>query len=217
MKTDAEVKKDVEDELDWDPAVNATALGVAVKDGVVTISGHLLTYPEKWAIQKALQRVAGVKAVALELDVRLSPDHRRSDTDIAQAAEAALEQLSSIPGHAVRVMVDKGWVTLQGELDWDYQRRLVDKSVSHLKGVIGVSDDITLKHRPQPPDLAERIRKALVRRAEREARHIDVQANDNGSVTLSGTVHSWAERSAAEGTVRSAPGVRWVTNQLKVE
>ncbi|WP_029001387.1 BON domain-containing protein [Azohydromonas australica] len=216
MKTDAELKKDVEDELDWDPAVNATALGVAVKDGVVTISGHLQTYPEKWAIQKAMRRVAGVKAVALELDVRLSPDHRRSDTDIAQAAEAALEQLSSIPGNAVRVMVDKGWVTLQGELEWDYQRRLVEKSVSHLRGVVGVSDDITLKHRPQPPDLAERIRKALVRRAEREARHIDIQTSGNGSVTLSGSVHSWAERSAAEGTVRSAPGVHWVTNQLKV-
>ncbi|MDZ5456776.1 BON domain-containing protein [Azohydromonas lata] len=217
MKTDAELKKDVEVELDWDPAVNATALGVAVKDGVVSISGHLLTYPEKWAIQKALQRVAGVKAVALELDVRLSPDHRRSDTDIAQAAEATVEQLSSVPANAVRVMVDKGWVTLQGELEWDYQRRLVEKSVSHLRGVVGVSNDIALRHRPQPPDLAERIRKALVRRAEREARHIEIKTSGNGSVTLTGVVHSWAERSAAEGTVRSAAGVHWVTNQLKVE
>lgn len=217
MRTDAELKKDIEDELDWDPAVNATALGVAVTDGVVTISGHLQTYPEKWAIQKALQRLGGIKAVALELDVRLSLDHRRSDTDIAQAAEAALEQLSSVPGSAVRVLVDKGWVTLQGELEWDYQRRLVEKSVSHLKGVIGLSNDITLKHRPQPTDLAERIRKALMRRAEREARHIEIQANADGSVTLDGTVQSWRERSAVEGTVRRAPGVRWVVNQLKVE
>lgn len=217
MKTDAELKRDVEDELDWDPAVNATALGVAVRDGVVTISGHLQTFPEKWFIQKALQRVGGIKAVALELAVRLSPDHRRSDTDVAQAADAVLKHLSSIPANAVRVMVDKGWVTLQGELEWDYQRRLVEKSISHLKGVIGVSNDISLKHRPQPPDLADRIRRALVRRAEREARHIDIRVNANGSVTLSGTVHSWPERAAAEGTVRSAPGVHWVSNQLKVE
>ncbi|WP_157264382.1 BON domain-containing protein [Azohydromonas aeria] len=216
MKGDAQLKRDIEDEFDMDPAVQSTALGVAVKDGVVTVSGHLQTYAEKWAVEKALQRVSGIRAVALELDVRLSPDHRRSDTDIAQAAEAALSHLASIPATAVRLMVDKGWITLQGELEWEYQRRLVEKAVGALRGVIGVSNDTTLKQRPMPPDLAERIRQALVRHAQREARHLDIHVSGAGTVSLDGTVDSWREREAVEGTVRSAPGVRSVVNRLRV-
>jgi osmotically-inducible protein OsmY len=216
MKTDAELKKDVQDELAWDPAVDATAIGVAVKDGVVTLSGHLQTFAEKRAVRKALLRVDGVKAFALELDVRLSPQHRRSDTDIAQAAQTALANLAVLAQSSVQIMVDKGWITLQGELEWEFQRRLAEKTVGHLIGVVGVSNDITLKRYPMPPVLTERIRQALVRQAEREARHIDIRVNDNGTVTLGGTVHSWREREAAEGTARCAPGVQRVVNELKV-
>ncbi|WP_066342350.1 BON domain-containing protein [Azohydromonas lata] len=217
MKTDAELKQDVQDELEWDPAVDATTIGVAVEHGVVTLSGHLQTYAQKWAVQKALRRVAGVKAYALELDVLLAPNHRRSDTEIAQFAQAALQQLAVLPAAAVRLMVDKGWITLQGEVDWEFQRRLVEKTISHLTGVVGVSNDITLKHHSMPPDLNDRIRRALVRQAEREALHIKVQAHPSGTVTLRGTVHSWHERCAAEGTVRAAPGVRWVVNRIQIE
>lgn len=217
MKTDAELKRDVQDELDWEPAVDATAIGVAVESGVVTLSGHLQTCAQRWAVQKTLQRVAGVKAYALELDVLLAPNHRRSDTEIAQSAKAALQQLAMLPDAVVRLTVDKGWITLQGEVDWEFQRRLVEKTISHLKGVVGVSNDITLKHHTMPPGLDDRIRRALVRQAEREALHIKVQAHPNGSVTLSGTVYSWHERCAAEGTVRAAPGVRWVVNRIRIE
>ncbi len=217
MKTDAELKQDVQDELNWDPAVDATAIGVAVEGGVVTLSGHLQTYAQKWAVQKALQRVAGVKAYALELDVLLAPNHRRSDTEIAQCAQTALGQLAVLPDDAVQLMVDKGWVTVEGEVDWEFQRRLVEKTISHLKGVVGVSNDISLKHHAMPPDLADRIRHALLRQAEREALRIKVQAHSNGTVTLIGTVHSWHERCAAEGTVRAAPGVRWVVNRIQIE
>lgn len=217
MKTDAELKQDVQDELDWDPAVDATAVGVAVEGGVVTLSGHLQTYAQKWAVQKALQRVAGVKAYALELDVLLEPDHRRSDTEIAQSAQAALGQLAMLPDAAVRLTVNKGWITLQGEVDWEFQRRLVEKTTSHLKGVVGVSNDITLKHHSIPADLGDRIRRALVRQAEQETLRIKVQAHSSGTVTLRGTVHSWHERSTAERTVRAAPGVRWVVNRIQIE
>ncbi|WP_029001402.1 BON domain-containing protein [Azohydromonas australica] len=217
MKTDAELKQDVQDELDWDPAVDATAIGAAVECGVVTLAGHLQTYAQKWAVQKALQRVAGVKAYALELDVLLAPNHRRSDTELAQCAQAALQQLAMLSNVGVRPTVDKGWIKLQGEVDWEFQRRLVEKTISHLKGVVGVSNDITLKHHSTPPDLDDRIRRALVRQAEREALHIKVQAHPNGTVTLRGTVHSWHERCAAEGTVRAAPGVRWVVNRIQIK
>lgn len=215
MKTDAELKRDVEAELAWDPAIKSTAIGVAVKDGVVTLSGHLQTYPEKWAIEKALRRVSGVKAAALELDVRLSPDHQRSDTDIANAAENALKWHTQVPASAVRVIVDKGWITLQGELDWDYQRKSVEHALRNLVGVIGISDEITLKVRPTPAGLSQRIQEALTRQAVREARHIEVDVRD-GTVTLRGQVHSRHEREAARGAAWSAPGVRAVVNELQI-
>lgn len=217
MKTDAELKKDVEDELAWDPAVGAVTVGVAVQGGVVTISGYVQTYAQKCAVQKALQRLVGVKAFALDLDVSLAPIHQRSDAEIAQTAQAALKQLALLPDAAVRVSVNKGQITLQGEVDWVFQRRLAEKTVSHLKGVSGVSNDITLRRRARPMDLADRIRCALVRQAERQARHIGVQTHPDGTVTLRGTVHSRHERRAAEGSVREAPGVRWVMNRIRIE
>lgn len=215
MKTDADTKRDVEAELAWDPAVKASAIGVAVKDGVVTLSGHLETYSEKWAVEKALRRVKGVKAVALELDVRLSPDHRRDDTDIAQAAELALQWHTLVPTDAVRVTVDKGWITLQGELDWEFQRHSVEKAVRNLKGVVGVSNEITLRARPAPTDVTQRITDALKRQLEREVGQLDIGLQGD-TVTLRGKVHSWHEREAAEGAARAAPGVRRVVNELQI-
>ena len=215
MKTDADLKRDVSAELAWDPAVRSTAIGVAVKDGVVTLTGHLDSFAEKHAATRAVQRVAGVKAVAVELDVRLSPEHKRSDTDIAANVEQALRWNSLIAPDAIRVTVDHGWVSLQGEVDWDYQRRGIEKTIRPLIGVVGISNGIKLKARPQAADLVRKIESALLRQAIREARHIQV-AVDGSTVKLSGTVHSWQERAAAQGVAWSAPGVNAVVNELKV-
>jgi osmotically-inducible protein OsmY len=213
MKTDAALKKDVVDELAWDPAVNANAVGVAVKEGVVTLTGHLDTYAEKAAVERVLKRVVGVKAIALELDVRLAPGHVRSDTDIARAAEQALGWNSMVPAGKVRVIVDKGWITLQGQLEWDYQRRSAEKTVRALAGVVGVSNEVAITPRAVPADVAQRIREALMRQVQREVKHLDVRVN-GGTVTLQGEVHSWHERNAAQGAAWAAPGVVQVINEL---
>jgi osmotically-inducible protein OsmY len=215
VKTDTELKQDVEAELSFDPAVKSDAIGVAVRDGVVTLTGHLATYAEKWAAEKALRRVDGVKAIALELDVRLSPAHQRSDTEIAQAARMALKWHSLVPVDAVHLTVDKGWIRLEGQVDWDFQRRSVEKAVRDLKGVVGLSNEISLKPRPAPADVARRIQNALVRQAVREAQHLEIDVKE-GRVTLRGNVHSWHERDAAQGAAWAAPGVRAVVNELRV-
>ena len=215
MKTDVELKTDVTAELAWDPAVKSTAIGVAVRDGVVTLSGHLETFAEKHAAARALRRVAGVKAIALELDVKLAPDHKRSDTDIAAGAEEALKWNTLVPLESIRLTVDHGWVTLQGDVEWDYQRRSVEKAIRPMMGVVGISNEITLRAGPKVADLSRKIEQALTRQATREAKHIQVDV-DGTTVKLSGTVHSWQERNAAQGVAWSAPGVNTVINDLRV-
>lgn len=215
MKTDQELKVMVQAELAWDPAVKETAIGVAVKDGIVTLSGHVDTFPEKWAAEKALQRVHGVRAVAMEVDVRLSPDHRRSDTDIARSAELALKWHTTVPADAVRLTVDHGWITMQGELDWDYQRQNLEHALRNLTGVLGISDEIVLRNRPTPEDVGKRITEALRRQSAREAQHLMVSVKGD-TVTLRGSVHSWHERDAAKGAAWSAPGVRRVVDELLI-
>lgn len=215
MKTDAALQREVEAELAWDPAVRSTAIGVAVRNGVVTLSGHLDTYAEKWAAEDALRRVSGVKAIALELDVKIARDHQRSDTDIANAAEQSLKWHAQVPAEALRITVDKGWVLLEGGVDWDYQRRSVEEAVRNLKGVVGMSNKITIKQQAAPADVARRIQDALTRQVERETRRMDIQVQD-GTVTLRGTVHSWHERDAAVAAAWAAPGVSRVVNELIV-
>lgn len=215
MKSDAQLKKDVEAELDWDASVDATHVGVAVKDGVVTLSGHLDTYAEKIAAERAAQRVEGVKALAVELDVKLAPGHRRSDAEIAAAAESALKWSTLVPEDRITVRVERGWVTLSGEVDWDYQRNHAAKAVRPLTGVVGVTNQIALKPQVTPANITHRIQSALQRQAEREAQHIEVIVSGH-TVTLKGQVHSWAERNAAQGAAWSAPGITSVINQLRV-
>jgi osmotically-inducible protein OsmY len=191
-------------------------VGVAVSDGVVTLSGHLDTYSEKVAARRAVERVSGVKAIALEIDVVPVGIHQRSDTEIASTVEHALGWNTSVPQDRVKVTVEKGWVTLSGELDWNFQRRAVERMVRPLKGVVGITDNIRLKTLPIPVNLSNRIQDALTRQAVREARRIEISM-DGSVVTLTGHVHSWAERSAAEGATWSAPGVSRVNNLLTVE
>lgn len=216
MKTDSELKKDVLSELSWDPLVPEARIGVAVTDGVVTLTGHLDTYAEKVAAKEAVERVGGVKTIALELEVIPSGIHQRSDTEIAAAVQHALSWNTSVPQNRVHVTVEKGWVSLSGELDWNFQRRALERMIRPLKGVAGIVDNIRLKSLPQPENLASRIEAALTRQAVREARRIEISV-DGSVVTLSGRVHSWAERNAAEGATWSAAGVARVNNQLTID
>lgn len=214
-KTDSALKVQVVDELAWDAAIKEAGVGVAVKDGVVTLTGHLDTYAEKEAAVRAVRRVAGVKAIAVEIDVKLSPSHQRSDTDIAQSIEVALKWNTAIPADSVRVTVDHGWVTLQGEVDWNFQRVSAENAVRPLMGVVGISNELKLKPKAKVADLSRRIEDALRRQALREAQQIHITVSGD-TVKLTGTVHSWQERQAAQGVAWSAPGVRSVVNELQV-
>lgn len=216
MKTDSDLKRDVLAELSWDPLVPEARVGVAVNDGVVTLTGHLDTYAEKVATKRAVERVSGVKAIALELEVIPVGIHKRSDTEIAAAAQHALGWSTAVPQNRIQLSVEKGWVTLNGEVDWNFQRRGVERLIRPLKGVVGITDNIRIKEMAVPSNLSNRIQDALTRQAVREAKRIEIMV-DGGVVTLHGHVHSWAESSAAEGVCWSAPGVTRVDNQLVVE
>ena len=216
MKSDSDLKKDVLAELAWDPLVPEARVGVSVNDGVVTLTGHLDSYSEKIATRRAVERVSGLKALAMEIDVIPLGVHQRSDTEIATAVEHALSWNTSVPQDRIKVTVEKGWVTLGGEVDWNFQRRAVERLVRPLKGVVGISDNIQLKAAAVPVNLTNRIQDALVRQAMREAKRIEI-ATEGSVVTLRGAVHSWAERSAVEGATWSAPGVSRVNNQLTVQ
>lgn len=215
MKTDAQLKKDVTNELEWDPAINATHVGVAVESGVVTLTGHLATYSEKHAVEAAVRRVAGVRAIALEIDVKLEPQHQRSDAEIAAAIETAFKWHAQIPEDRLQVKVEKGWVTLSGEVDWDYERYNAEVAARAMTGVTGLVSSIAVRPRETPHYVADRIHDALVRYAEDEARGIEISVKDH-TVTLSGTVNSWAERVAAQSAAWAAPGISRVVDDLEV-
>ena len=215
MKTDAQLKADVTDELAWDPAINATHVGVMVQDGVVTLAGHLDSFAEKHAVERAVRRVAGVRGIALDLDVKLSAEHQRTDADIAGAATAALALNTLVPRGKVKVEVEKGWVTLTGEVDWGYQLTSAEQCIRPLTGVRGLFNKITVTPRVQSKDIASQITAALTRQATREARNIGIEVQ-GGVVTLSGKVHSMAEHDAAIGVAFSAHGVSHVVDHLQV-
>ncbi|MFL9893220.1 BON domain-containing protein [Paraburkholderia sp. RL17-383-BIF-A] len=215
MKSDMELKQQVEDELAWDPAVTVTDIGVEVHDRVVTLSGHPVSYAEKLAAEKAAQRVAGVKAVVVELNVRLPHSDVRTDEEIANAVRSILRWTVGLSEESVKVQVEKGWVTLSGEVDWAYQSHVAMRTVSHMRGVTGVSNLVRIGGNVAALDIGEQIGKALQRHAEREAKHIAVKVDD-GTVTLTGSVDSMAERSAVRGAAWSAPGVHAVIDNLTV-
>ena len=215
MKTDAQLREDIQSELAWDPSFDAANVGVIVKDGVVTLTGHLASFAEKYAVERAVQRVHGVKAVAVEITVKLPFDNERTDADIAAAAERALEWHVLVPDNKVRPMVEKGWLTLNGEVDWDYQRHAAESAVRNLLGVRGVSNLVKVTPKVRPADVEKKIHDALARQAEREAKHVAVAVNGS-QVTLRGKVHSWAERKAVQGAAWAAPGVAVVVNDLTV-
>lgn len=215
MKSDIQLKADVMAELAWDPAINATNIGVMVKDGVVTLAGHLESYSEKHAVERAVHRVAGVRGIALDLDVKLAAGHERSDSEIAQAALAALRLNSLVPDGQIKVEVEDGGVTLTGEVDWGYQLASAEQCISPLMGVKSLANHVTIKPRASSNDIAGQITAALKRQAEREARHIDIEV-EGSVVTLRGEVHSLAEHDAAVGAALSTHGVSRVVDRLQV-
>lgn len=215
MKTDAQLKKEVEDELDREPAIDAAHVAVAVDGGVMTLAGHLDTYAEKYEAERSVRRVGGVKAIAQEVDVRLAQGHVRTDSDLAQAISSAFRWHSQIPADQIQIRVAKGRVTLIGNVSWDYQRRMVEQTVRPIKGVVVVTNLLALQFLPTPENISAHLQKALVRQAEREARQIEVTLVGS-TVTLRGHVHSRAEHNAAQGAAWSAPGVTEVINELQV-
>lgn len=215
QKTDAQLKDDVIAELAWDPAINAEHIGVIVQDGVVTLTGHIGTFLEKTAIDQAVRQVEGVKAIAMELDVKLSGEHQRSDTEIAQASLNALAWHTWVPSERIKIEVDHGWVTLTGEVDWQYQIASVEQTVRHLLGVRGITNRLLIKSSVNPKDIQTEITAALGRRAQREASRLNVQV-DHSTVTLQGAVDSLTERDTVIGAAYGTRGVTRVVDLLRV-
>lgn len=212
MDRDIRIRDDVVDELDFEPSVDNAGIGVAVKDGVVTLSGHVPTYAQKFAAEKCAQRVKGVKAVAMDIDVRLAGDAKRSDDEIAERAVNILRWSTSV-SDKVKVVVENGWVKLSGEVEYYYQKQAAERAIRQLSGVVAVSNLITITPGVRPSDVKERIGKAFQRSAELDSAAIKVDVTGT-TVTLSGRVKAWHERKLAEDAAWAIPGVTSVHDNI---
>ena len=213
--TDKELKRHIEDALNWEPSFDAADIGVSVDNGVATLRGDVASYAAKSTAERVTLGVYGVKAVANDLNVRLPGEYKRTDSDIAQAAVNALQWNTVVPKNRLSVAVSDGWVTLKGNLDWQYQKDAAARTVRDLTGVLGVNNTIDVKPHVQSGDVRDKIEAAYKRRAEIDARRINVTATD-GKVILSGNVRSWAERQEAERAAWAAPGVTQVDDWLTI-
>jgi osmotically-inducible protein OsmY len=217
VHTDEEIQRDVLRELKFDASIQPNEIGVAVKDGIVTLTGYVDSFLKKWAAEEAAHRVHGVRAVANDIEVKLPTSAERTDADIAAAVTRALEWDAYVDVDKLDVTVSKGWVTLKGEVEWGFQRADAERVARRITGVRGVSNLITVRPRqkPSPEETKRKIEDALVRNAEMDAKRISVDV-DGDKVILSGTVRSWAERMEAERAAWSAPGVASVEDRITV-
>ena len=212
---DSEIRRKVLAELDWDPSVDASAIGVAVKDGVVTLTGSIANYWQKKEVERVVKRVGGVKAVAEELTIKLPGSAARSDADIAQSVLSGLRFNVAVPTNRVQATVEDGWVTLEGEVEWQYQKSAAENAIKYLMGVKGVTNSIGIKPKVSVADVKAKIEDAFARRAQLDASQIKVESRDS-KVILRGTVHSWDEKDQAEQAAWAAPGVTKVENNVAV-
>jgi osmotically-inducible protein OsmY len=210
---DTDLRERVERQLDWEPEIISTDLGVAADNGVVTLTGFVNSYAEKLAAERAALRTYGVSAVAN--DIQVKPLFKKTDAEIASAALDALQARVDVPDEKIKLTVQDGWITLQGDVDWYYQKNAAEFAVKYLSGVKGVTDHIKMEPRVSTIDVKDKIEDALKRSAELDARRIRVEAFD-GKVTLSGNVHTWFEKDEAENAAWAALGVTLVRNQINV-
>ncbi len=215
MKTNEQLQRDVMDALRWEPLLNASDIGVTARDGVITLTGYVDSYPKKLAAERVAKNVAGVKAVAEEIDVHLQTSNQKTDTEIAEEAVHALRWCSNVPDDRIQVSVENGWVKLEGEVEWEYQKSEARHELEDLIGVRGISNFIMVKPRVKPADVKDKIRRAFERSATVDANKIAIDVNGS-IVTLRGPVRSWAEREDAESAAWSAPGVTQVKDELRV-
>lgn len=215
MKTDKQLQDDVIAELNWESSVNASKIGVEVNQGVVTLAGHVDSYSDKWNAESAAQRVLGVKSLVVEIDVNLLGVGKHPDEDIAQSAKNIIQWTSYLADDAVKIMVEKGWITLSGEVDWDYQRVAAENALRHLKGVTGLSNQIGIKPKVSLNAVRSDIDAALKRQAIKDASKISVEIHGS-EVVLGGTVQSWLEKNIARNSAWNTPGVFTVVDNIKL-
>ena len=212
---DSTLRQDIIDELDFDPSIDAAHIGVAVEDGIVTLTGHLCTYAEKALVEDVVRRIKGVRGIAQEIEIRPSGTHKTADDEIARRALDMINWNTRIPDGAIQVKVQNGWVTLSGKVAWQYQKAVAEDAIKSLSGVLGIANDIEVHAPASESDVRKLIMDALKRSAEIEAKAINVNVVD-GTVTLKGSVKAWSERNAAVRAAWSAPGVKSVEDRLTV-